>query len=724
MDCNKEEAIKAMQLAERKTQDNDFTGARKIAQKAQQLFPGLENISQLLAVCEVHCSAENKLDGSEMDWYGILQVQRFSHEAIIKKQFRKLGLLLNPDNNKFAGAEAAFKLIGEANAVLDDRGKHFRYDMKCRALLRTGVIQSSSHQFNENVFVRKHCDAARNVQNIPESQCASMNELQKGKADTFCTCCPLCKTVYQCAKDSANRLLRCQKCRRLFVASDCGIQGVHLETLRNQFANHTELPNQIPIQVASNHGGTGNLPVTRSQTGNAASNPVSKAGVAADVDGASNTQKKNSEHGVAVRKEGVEISKSGSVKSKESGPLRNLNKKRGKSIESVGSFKTGNRARPDSEHVIQEKVGIPSELNGSPHLCISSMKEKNLSYIGNDDDDDFVNPPNWSGKSPLSSATEKKRKNAAAYGGCGSFNIDRSPYSADAAVDGHKKKARQKVSFPLEECMPSKKSKTGEPVPDNDETNFKANVTPGPNVDVASTPQLIEVPDPQFHKFVLNEDKLASIFKANQTWALFDDEADGMPRYYAFVKKVLHTPGFKLKIIWLDANPDNRGEIDWCEKELPVACGKFKLGSTEEITDHRMFSHQVHCRKGRGKSSFLVYPRKGETWALYKNWDIVWSSEPEKHIPYKYEFVEVLSDFVDDIGTEVASLAKVKGFVSLFEQKKQSGDSLRRIPPNELYRFSHRIPSFKMTGNERDDVPKGSFELDPASLPTNLDELF
>ncbi|PRQ42028.1 putative DnaJ domain-containing protein [Rosa chinensis] len=679
MDCNKEEAIKAMQLAERKMQDNDFTGARKMAQKAQQLFPGLENISQLLAVCEVHCSAENKLDGSEMDWYGILQVQRFSHEAIIKKQFRKLGLLLNPDKNMVAGAEAAFKLIGEANAVLDDRGKHFRYDMKCRALLRTGVIQSSAHQFNENLFVRKHCDAARNVQNIPESQCPGMNELQKRQADTFCTCCPFCKTVYPCAKDSANRLLRCQRCRRLFIASDCGIQGVHLETLRNQFANHTELPNQIPIKVVSNHGGTGNLPVTRFQAGNAASNPVSKAAVAADVDGASNTQKKNSEHGVAVRKEGVEISKSGSVKSKESGPSRNLNKKEGSQLN------------------LLEVSRLETELD----LILSMLfkkKSKNLSYIGNDDDDDFVNPPNWSGKSPLSSASEKKRKNAAVYGGCGSFNIDRSPYSADAAVDGHKKKARQKVSFPLEECMPSKKSKTGEPVPDNDETNFKANVTPGPNVDVASTPQLIEVPDPQFHKFVLNEDKLASIFKANQTWALFDDEADGMPRYYAFVKKVLHTPGFKLKIIWLDANPDNR--------------------------DHRMFSHQVHCRKGRGKSSFLVYPRKGETWALYKNWDIGWSSEPEKHIPYKYEFVEVLSDFVDDIGTEVASLAKVKGFVSLFEQKKQSGDILHRIPPNELYRFSHRIPSFKMTGNERDDVPKGSFELDPASLPTNLDELF
>ncbi|KAL6132606.1 hypothetical protein ACLB2K_064846 [Fragaria x ananassa] len=146
MGCNKEDAVNAMQLSERMMQGNAFTGARKMAHKAQQLFPGRENISQLLAVCDVLCSAENKLGGCEMDWYGILQVQRFSHEAIIKKQVRKLGLLLHPDKNKFAGAEAAFKLIGEANAVLEDRGRHFRIDMKCRALLRTGEIPSA-HQF-------------------------------------------------------------------------------------------------------------------------------------------------------------------------------------------------------------------------------------------------------------------------------------------------------------------------------------------------------------------------------------------------------------------------------------------------------------------------------------------------------------------------------------------------------------------------------------------------
>lgn len=44
-----------------------------------------------------------------------------------------------------------------------------------------------------------------------------------------------------------------------------------------------------------------------------------------------------------------------------------------------------------------------------------------------------------------------------------------------------------------------------------------------------------------------------------------------------------------------------------------------------------------------------------------------------------------------------------------------------QVPSAELYRFSHRIPSFKMTGHEEGcGVPSGSFELDPAALPGDV----
>ncbi|GAB2266288.1 hypothetical protein Dimus_001305 [Dionaea muscipula] len=113
MNCNKEEAVRAKGIAEMKLESRDFVGARKFALKAQQLYPDLDNISQLLCVCDVHWSAQNKMSGNESDWYGILQVEQTADETLIKKQYRKFALLLHPDKNKISGAEAAFKLIGK-----------------------------------------------------------------------------------------------------------------------------------------------------------------------------------------------------------------------------------------------------------------------------------------------------------------------------------------------------------------------------------------------------------------------------------------------------------------------------------------------------------------------------------------------------------------------------------------------------------------------------------
>ncbi|KAK0602554.1 hypothetical protein LWI29_034681 [Acer saccharum] len=156
---------------------------------------------------------------------------------------------------------------------------------------------------------------------------------------------------------------------------------------------------------------------------------------------------------------------------------------------------------------------------------------------------------------------------------------------------------------------------------------------------------------------------------------------DGMPRYYAWSKKVF-SHGFKLQITWLEPYPDDEGENDWCDVDLPVACG--------------------------------------ETWALFRDWDIKWSDNPEEHQPpYQYEFVEVLTYFKANVGIGVAYLGKVNGFVGVFQQIAQNGVLSFNIAPGKLYRFSHRIPSFRMTCKERDGVPEGSFAYDPASRPAN-----
>ncbi|KAK0599364.1 hypothetical protein LWI29_004654 [Acer saccharum] len=228
-------------------------------------------------------------------------------------------------------------------------------------------------------------------------------------------------------------------------------------------------------------------------------------------------------------------------------------------------------------------------------------------------------------------------------------------------------------------------------------------------------PEQLDYPDPEFSDF--DKDRAESCFAVNQVWSIYDS-CDGLPRYYARIKKVF-SPGFKLQITWLDPDPDDEGENHWCDVDLPIACGKFTNGISIE-TEDLMFSHQISSMKSAGRSSYLIYPKRGETWALFMDWDIKWSSDPKKHKPpYKYEFVVVLTDFIENVGIVVAYLGKVEGFVSVFHYKRKNGVMSFIIAPGELYRFSHRIPSFRLTGKERVGVPEGSFELDPVSLPIN-----
>lgn len=131
MECNRDEALRSKVLAETKFSQRDFVGARKFAHKAKQLYPELEGITQFISVLDVHIIAQNKLSGGENNWYGILEVDPTADENTIRKQYRKLALLLHPDKNKSLGAEAAFKHISEAWTVLSDKNKKATYDARC-----------------------------------------------------------------------------------------------------------------------------------------------------------------------------------------------------------------------------------------------------------------------------------------------------------------------------------------------------------------------------------------------------------------------------------------------------------------------------------------------------------------------------------------------------------------------------------------------------------------
>ncbi|GMH28447.1 hypothetical protein Nepgr_030290 [Nepenthes gracilis] len=622
----------------------------------------------MLCVCDVHCSAANKVLMNEMDWYGILQIELTADEALIKKQYRKFALLLHPDKNKFAGAEAAFKLIGEAQRVLLDKDKRTFYDMKRRTSFKPMV------QAGKNVSARRqsnsHVGAVSSA--AQRQQQPAQSEVPNGR-ETFWTLCPFCAVRYQYYKEVLNRALRCQSCKKPFIAYDMCAQGFPPGTN----ATHPPFSQPEVSNQGTGHGSYG----PKNPTGES----FPRAGYSAEV---GNSQKTSD-----LNKGAFKANKEGCFGGPK--PSRKVNGKRGKkqveeSSESCDSGSTDSEGGvgndPDGD------ILSPSfKMDGNSQPRRSTRNKRHISYNENvSDDDEVLNPS----KQPKASHEND---------------------NSDASL-------KEEPSNPTETFEEIGERGTNEngkgPLEDNIRKSFEADHVSmsDSSSKAAGEPEIYECPDPDFSNFDLGRKE--DCFFLGQIWSIYDT-IDAMPRFYARIQKVFK-PRFKLRITWLEPDPDVDDKIERVNRDLPFSCGKFKYGGTEITKDRLMFSQPMSWEKGSGRDSFKIYPKKGETWALFKNWDTKWNSSPESKRKYEYDFVEVLSDYDLNVGIRVAYLGKLKGFSSLFYRRHE--DELQ-IPLSDLAMFSHKVPSCKMSGEERNDVPPGSFELDPASISMNLEEI-
>lgn len=180
-------------------------------------------------------------------------------------------------------------------------------------------------------------------------------------------------------------------------------------------------------------------------------------------------------------------------------------------------------------------------------------------------------------------------------------------------------------------------------------------------------------------------------FRTNQIWAVCDDQGR-MPRFYAQITKVKTMPNFMLHFVWLEFDPTKKVEAAWSFSGLPVACGRFKYGKSDTAKETGMFSRTVSFEKSKIINCFEIYPREGEVWALFKGWDIGWSSDPDNHkyCNLQYEVVQVLSDLTMSTSVNVMPLVKIEGYDNLFMQSREAAPYV--IPQGDTLRFSHCIP--------------------------------
>jgi hypothetical protein len=138
-----------------------------------------------------------------------------------------------------------------------------------------------------------------------------------------------------------------------------------------------------------------------------------------------------------------------------------------------------------------------------------------------------------------------------------------------------------------------------------------------------------------------------------------------------------------------------------------------------EVTESlNSFSHKVRWTKGT-RGVVRIFPGKGEVWALYRNWSPDWNEHTPDDVIHKYDMVEVLDDFSEEQGILVTPLVKSPGFRTVF-QRHNDHNEVRRIPKEEMFRFSHQVPNHLLSGLEAHNAPIGCRELDPAATPLDL----
>ncbi|PSR89453.1 DnaJ subfamily B member like [Actinidia chinensis var. chinensis] len=736
MECNKDEATRAKEISEKKLTERDIAGAKKFALKAQNLFPGLEGLPQFMETLDVYVSAETKVNG-EVDWYGVLRVDPLADDETLRRHYRKLALSLHPDKNKSVGADGAFKIISEAWSFLSDKAKKLEYDQKRN--LRdtyqksaTGNTSMPAGKTGFHTFTHRNNPGSNDQKSVAASQPTqknasmpagkngfhnpSLNELKNAvasqptqfpprpsKPNTFWTACNRCKMQYEYLRAYLNQNLRCPNCREPFCAVEIPApptNGQHSSTpwppsYQQQQNVNRHMENNKPASgrkpTSGPHTGTpGSASVGSINSPNIQQNSFSGPGGVTSVQGSASSAGQNTnlvQQARQILKRGRE-----DVQTLKSG----YSKKTGARLASNAGSTSGKGQRPIKKSRIEVNVTGTERPSTSGTVKHNSVKESSESQLqirnlllAKSRTEIRKKLDEWSVQDALKASKKEGKK----------MEMEKSK----AAVNGEKNDGNKNDVFVNpKNSFQSKKSSLDASNVDSDEK-------------VAEV-MLMSVPDPDFYNF--DKDRIEKSFGENQVWAAYDDD-DGMPRYYAMIHGVISKRPFKMRSSWLNSkNNDELGPLNWVGSGFSKTTGDFRIGKHVSNMNLNSFSHRVKWMKGT-RGTIQIFPRRGDVWAFYRNWSPDWNELTLDEVIHKYDMVEVLEDYNEQRGAAVVPLVKVAGFKSVF-RRHSDPRVVKTIPREEMFRFSHNVPSYILTGQEARNAPKGCLELDPAALPLEL----
>ncbi|KAJ7964705.1 DnaJ domain containing protein [Quillaja saponaria] len=699
MEVNKEEAFEAIAIAEKRFAVKDFAGAKNYALKAKTLYPGLEGISQMVATFEVYIASEVKCNG-EADYYSILGLKPSADKETVKKQYKKMAVLLHPDKNKCVGADGAFKLVSEAWTLLSDGAKRKSHDIKRKTQNPAG--------FNQTNLSPVHAAG------VP-GYCSSNLSASCGRLDTFWTICTSCKVQYEYLRKYLNKRLSCKNCRGTFTAVETGTApatGSFPYTPwsyvpGNGYGSHsfdgvtTYVPNSATLfngnGVSAYHSGlacdyVSNVSFQWSSLSGSSGGIIGHNGTTISAD---SVYQANGN----VKRRREKVKSAASVKHSVIENVVNLNS------DVSFSYNVPQETKPNGPDkrrkvVVGANVRHGYEEKGSQSASEARMANGNASIVHN-----------------------QKLPNA--------NDLQARQCSVAPAFDARKlliEKARTEIRKQLEKiklCLESTGASAKESATAQDEggqleseasKRADSNVS-GQQLEPRKTvPVSITVPDPDFHDF--DKDRSEECFKPKQIWALYDEE-DGMPRLYCLIREIISIKPFKIHITYLNSKTDTEfGSVNWLDSGFTKSCGNFRAWNSDVTDQVNIFSHVLNREKAGRGGCVRIYPKSGDIWAVYRNWSRNWNRATPAQVRHQYEMVEVLDDYSEELGVCVTPLIKLAGFKTVY-QSDMDKTAIRWIPRREMLRFSHQVPSWLLKG-ELANLPEKCWDLDPAATPDEL----